>query len=465
MPPTLADAELPRVFVISDVHIGGGELDDFVPALEQKLLQFIDTLSRLAQPVHLVINGDFFDFATAAPWEGGDLESTTTHGLRLCFTEAQSCSKLERIIASHGAVFDALARLLAAKPDNRISMMPGNHDPDLFWRRVRERIIERLGEAIDSRDSVERFEFVLERQLVLERGGERYWIEHGHQHDPPNSFFPNGRERWSAADPPLFRDRDQQWRVYECPGTLGLLRHINHWRLTYRSISYIKPYSKVLSALIWQGALRAPGRPLMILRHLVAYLGWEVDLQTTLSAGDIEIACYQAIQDLMDSLSAEEEAELKAHLAAGGLTVDRSLSMFVQTPLNRKAIVEQVAREAFGDIKRPALEVSKPTLGFARDGRLDNAETEALRQMAWRLVKEKSAEYVLTGHTHMPCQMLDGRFTNGGCWIPNQVVETKKNAATIIFDNAPVAYRLSYIEIWRRGPPHLRCFGRGTIEV
>lgn len=465
MPPTLADAKLPRVFVISDVHVGGGELDDFVPALEQKLLLFIDMLGRLPQPVHLVINGDFFDFATAAPWEGRDLESTTSRGLRLCFTEAQSCSKIERIIASHGAVFDVLARFLAAKPNNWISMMPGNHDPDLFWPRVRKRIIERLGEGMNGTGPMERFEFVLERKLILERGGERYWIEHGHQHDPPNSFFPNGRECWSAANPPIFLDREQQWRLYECPGTLGLVRHINHWRKTYRSISYMKPYSKVLSALIRHGALKEPGRPLMVLRHLVAYLGWEVDLQTVLSADAVEEACHQAIQALMKSLSTEEEDDLKAYFAAGGLTIDTSLATFVKTPLNYKSIVALVARDTFGPAERPALEVSETRLGFIVGGILRDVETKALRQMARRLINKGKAHYVLTGHTHSPCQELHGRFTNGGCWIPNQEVPTHKNAVAVLFDGAQVSYRLSYVEIWRRGPPRLRRFGRGIMAV
>jgi len=465
MGPTAIEPELSRVFVISDVHVGAGELDDFLPVFEQKLVSFIDMLGRLAEPVHLVINGDFFDFATAAPWKDRELESTTSDGLPLCFTEVQSCLKLEQIIVSHSAVFDALTSLLATKSNNQITMLPGNHDADLFWPLVRQRISERLSQGTSSPVAVDRFTFVLERQLVLERAGERYWIEHGHQHDPPNSFFPGGVERWSAAEPPIFRDKKQEWRLYECPGTLGLVRYMNKWRPTYRAISYLKPYSKVVLALATQSAFKEPGRPLMVLKHLGAYLGWRVDLQTTLSSCNVVKACDQALLALVNSLSAEEEAELKSQFAAGGLAIHSPLRTYVQTPLNRKAIFDQLARESTGNIERPAFKASQPTLGFLKGSWLDDAETKALLKMARELISDQRADYVLTGHTHSPCQMLQGRFTNGGCWTPNQAVNTKKDAAAIIFNNEPVAYRLSYIEVWVSGPPRLRCFGKGTIRV
>lgn len=466
MGPTIAGTALPRVFVISDVHVGAGELDDFVPALEEKLIRFIDTLARLPQTVELVINGDFFDFATAAPWNDPQLESTTDYGLPLCFTEDQSCRKLEQIIASHAPVFDALARLLAAGPDNRITMLPGNHDADLFWPRVRKGIEDRLVQGTDGTAMAERFAFVLERKLVIERGGERYWIEHGHQLDPPNSFFPDGSERWSAAEPPLFRDRMQHWRLYECPGTLGLVRYINHWRQTYRSISYIKPYSKVLRALIQHRAFKQPGRPLMVLRHLVAFLGWNVDLQTSLSGdGDISKACDQAVQALMDSLTSEEEVELTAQLTGMGLQIVGPLRNYVKTPLRCRALIDQVAREVSGNTERPVLAVSETTLGFMVRGFIKDAETKALVEMARRLLDAKWADYVLTGHTHSPLQELHRLFTNGGCWIPNQAVDARNRASDIIFEHGPVEYKLSYIEIRQPGPPRLRKFGRGTICV
>ena len=121
--------------------------------------------------------------------------------------------------------------------------------------------------------------------------------------------------------------------------------------------------------------------------------------------------------------------------------------------------------EAYGDSHRLALKVSETTLGFVVDALIDDVETKALVQMARRLLDERRADYVITGHTHSPCQMLHGRFTNGGCWISNQAVESTSSASDIIFEHGPVDYMLSYVEIGRPGSPRLRKFGQGMIRV
>jgi UDP-2,3-diacylglucosamine pyrophosphatase LpxH len=465
---TAPGAVLPRIFIISDVHVGAGEIDDFVPSLEAALIAFLDALRRMDQGVELVINGDFFDFATAAPWEDEHLESTTDSGLPLCFTEDQSCRKLAYIIADHGPVFDALARLVIADQRNRITMLPGNHDADLFWPAVRQGILKRLAHSVAGGQAAlgGRFTFRLERQLVIERSGQRYWIEHGHQHDPPNSFFPQGVERWSADKPPIFHDRMGHERLYECPGTLGLVRHINHWRPTYRSISYIKPYSSVLRALIAHNAFKEPGRPLMVLRHLVAMLGWDIDLQTALSAeDDLKKACHDAVQTLTQNLTAKETLAFTQALADRDVEIDVPLQEFVATEARRQRVIDAFARESDVKVAREGLQVSEETLGFIAGGFIKDAETKALVQMARKLIAAGQADYVLTGHTHSPCQKLDGRFSNSGCWVPNQAVDSKAQAVEVIFEHGSVGYLLSYLEIGRAGPPRLRRFRRGAIVV
>lgn len=207
MAESAAGKPLPRIFVISDVHIGAGELDDFVPRLQDILLAFLGVLARLPQAVELVINGDFFDFATAAPWGDPQLESRSAHGLRLCFTEAQSCRKLENIIKSHGPVFDALARLLLASPRHRITMLPGNHDADLFWPKVRQRLLEWLGGGTSQQqECAERTVHVYPGTSVRRRavGGPRPASNMAISTIGLRSLFPGGNERWSATAPPIF---------------------------------------------------------------------------------------------------------------------------------------------------------------------------------------------------------------------------------------------------------------------
>jgi len=457
-----------KVFVISDVHIGAGELDDFAPDIEARLLQFLDWLAQLPDAVELVINGDFFDFATAEPWDNPQLESTTHDGLPLCFTEEQSGSKLEEIIAAHGPVFDSLAKLLESNLDNTITILPGNHDADLFWPKVRQRIYERLAASAGANsDAVtKRFVFMLERKYVLEKWGHRYWIEHGHQHDPPNSFFPNGEERWSAAAPPIFLDTDKQPRLYECPGTLGLVRYLNRWRRKYHSLSYIKPYSRIMLALITFNAFREPGRPILVLRHLASMLWWDVDLKTALNTNDdIEAACHQALEDLLRNLSKDEEKTLIYLLGQQGTTISGPLANLAKTKGFRKRVLDSFAAELADNGFKSGIQVTKEQLGFVRNGFLKDVETKALAHMARKLIEEGKAEYVLTGHTHDPCQTPDGGFSNGGCWIPNQDLDSLADAKRLIFEDGPVHFRMNYLEIDSAGPPKLHEFDRGFINI
>jgi UDP-2,3-diacylglucosamine pyrophosphatase LpxH len=80
--------------------------------------------------VELFINGDFFDFLNV-PYAGEFEEAVT---------EEMSFYKTEAIIRGHPKVMEAL-RKFASLPNKRITYMIGNHDADLFFPRVRERII------------------------------------------------------------------------------------------------------------------------------------------------------------------------------------------------------------------------------------------------------------------------------------------------------------------------------------
>lgn len=458
---------LGRIVVISDVHVGGGELDDFTAELQEHLVRFLSELSVLTEPVELVINGDFFDFATAEPWDDAQLESQTADGMPLCFTEAQSCQKLEMIIRGHQAIFDALARFLVSGPRRQVTMLPGNHDADLFWPKVRQRVAECLAKSWPICDPAvpDGFRFLLERQYVIQRAGIRYWIEHGHQHDLPNSFFPGGQERWSAAAPPIFKDVKGQERLYECPGTMGLVRHINHWRTKYHSISYLKPYSRVLWALIKYRAFKEPGRPLMVLKHLGAMLGWQVDWKTALSSeNDLQRTMHMLLQQLAGNLSAEEERQLVDYLGERGIHVKSSLQSYASTESRRNRIFEGIASDQRYAGNDRSIDTGRHTLNFIGGGLID-VENRALLNAAKRLLDSDMADYVLTGHTHVPATKLNGRYLNGGCWIANQEVNTLSDANMIIFERGPVAYKLTYIEIGASGVPECKVFGSGHIDV
>ena len=83
--------------------------------------------------VELVINGDFFDFL-GVPYQGEFID---------VITEDISLYKTEAIIAGHPRVMAALRRF-ASFSGKTITYMMGNHDTDLMFDKVRERIIREL---------------------------------------------------------------------------------------------------------------------------------------------------------------------------------------------------------------------------------------------------------------------------------------------------------------------------------
>jgi UDP-2,3-diacylglucosamine pyrophosphatase LpxH len=117
--------------IISDLHISEGALDDCDEELEDQFVSFLDSLRRSCNPCELIINGDFLDFVQATPWSGGGLEGSTVEGIPLCFTEDQSIEKLKAIAKGHPRIFAAI-RTFLTPCDNRLVVLPGNHDPDFF---------------------------------------------------------------------------------------------------------------------------------------------------------------------------------------------------------------------------------------------------------------------------------------------------------------------------------------------
>ena len=135
------------IAIVSDLHLGEGVLDDFDEELEAHFIEFLQWLGDVPGPVELVINGDFLDFAQATPWRGSGLESETLDRVPLCFTEQQSVLKFNAIRKAHQATFNALWHFLEVEK-HRIVLLPGNHDADFFWPRVRQLFVEEVLRAL-----------------------------------------------------------------------------------------------------------------------------------------------------------------------------------------------------------------------------------------------------------------------------------------------------------------------------
>lgn len=192
----------PDLIVLSDLHLGEGLRTDeprYQPTEDFfHDLQFVRFLAHLQREygkhpenLKLVLNGDTFDFLTVTSVP--DREEAALRGIRISTTEAKfgldptplkSVYKLDRIVAGHRRFFEALSGFVSA--GFRVEILQGNHDMELYFPEVKERVWEHLAAFEGSAPLVhirERVRF--HPWFYLEQG--RIYIEHGNQYDANSS--------------------------------------------------------------------------------------------------------------------------------------------------------------------------------------------------------------------------------------------------------------------------------------
>jgi len=157
-------------YVVSDLHLGAGDyLDDF-----NQDDSFFELLGKMDErrSSELIINGDFVDFVAV------NLEKTSSRPFsRLGCTERESLDKLEKVLEAHEKVFTSLRAFM--ERDHRVVLVPGNHDVDFFWPKVRDRLLEVFGRPDSSH-------FHFEPSGVYRSGS--LHVEHGNQYFADSVF-------------------------------------------------------------------------------------------------------------------------------------------------------------------------------------------------------------------------------------------------------------------------------------
>lgn len=150
-----------EIIVLGDIELGGGTLtDDFIS--DRALAKLIRSLKKPHQ-VDLVLNGDTFDFLKC-PYIRHGKATYPRH-----ITEEISISKLHLIYEAHTPVFRALKEFVKSK-HNRLYLIIGNHDEDLFYLGVQKEIKQLLGGGKNI-------------YFKLRYRSHRVHVEHGHQYD------------------------------------------------------------------------------------------------------------------------------------------------------------------------------------------------------------------------------------------------------------------------------------------
>ena len=193
-----------ELIVISDLHLSVGYNDqtgrysrneDFF--FDEEFKRFLEYLQKAKSPKkHLIIAGDLFDFLqvdgckTKELDEKGGVPFKITPKERkfgLGTEEDKTVWKLGVIAKGHNVFFQALGNFLSK--GNRLSIITGNHDIELYWKKVKKELVNRIIEFKNSQVTNQQIEDRIDFYpwFYYDKDYKTY-IEHGNQYDRLNSF-------------------------------------------------------------------------------------------------------------------------------------------------------------------------------------------------------------------------------------------------------------------------------------
>lgn len=389
----------PTTIIVSDLHLGGGEADPGDDHVYQngELAQFISELLDDPRGAHggieLYFNGDFLEFAQTLQ---DAYQSPTSDAW--C-TQSQSLRKLEAILEGHHPVFDAIGALIDA--GNAVTIAAGNHDVDLSWTSVQERLRKATRPALrfePNEEWVERYDHALQ-------------ISHGHIKDPANTFT-----NWKEP----FVDVDER-RLEMCPGTLFMTKFVNQLERRFPFADNIHPVQRLARILAKEkkgGFVAVTWAFLKILtRHPIVMSRGDADTYGKVLkakvAQNIRVAeGFLKVAQAAGSSRYGDVVELRTELAT-----DDALACF---------IIEFWPQIEGSDLLEDLDSGDGVSLGGGSDktlGRIAKASDfgkESLRLVARnRAGNVDEARFIVMGHTHVPDDYLAThkmRYFNPGSW-------------------------------------------------
>lgn len=238
-----------RLFVISDLHLGGRPHSSSEPTGSQichsynELTYFIDWVRGQANgpnSVELVINGDIVDFLleddygddnVALPWSPD--ETLVIEKLKLIIERTKENS-------DYGP-FEAMAALL--QDGQNLTFLLGNHDVELSLPAVRRYLERQLGGG-------GRFRFVYDGEAYVKGD---LLIEHGNRYDDWNIIDHSAlRQERSLLSRGLGQRMQQRpsGGFVPPPGSFMVIKVINEIKRLYRFVDLLKPENEAVLPIL-----------------------------------------------------------------------------------------------------------------------------------------------------------------------------------------------------------------------
>jgi UDP-2,3-diacylglucosamine pyrophosphatase LpxH len=449
-------SDKPITIVISDLHVGAADKADDHIYKGEELVRFLRNAIPEASEgkVELFINGDFLEFAQVKP-EAFDATSPD-----FWCSQDESTEKLNAIIAGHDDIFKALGSFQGK--GNQVTLAAGNHDVDLYWPGVQERLRQAIHPGI-------KFELGADAYF---RYGTRLVIGHGHKYDPANKF-----KNWKN---PI--DKDHQ-RLEMCPGTLFMVKFVNWLEEKYTFSDNVKPITalgrllwneqrkdfKAAAKILFQFIYDSPLTALAIepadkstegLKGVARVLRLELtnnsNFQQEMTGFYRQVLNPQAsTQTMMDDLNSDAR-----------ITEFLKLLLVKLEPQDWLPVMGQYEAAMLGEDDPTTLAVLRA--GMSRDKQ--NLRDEAITYLT---MESGSYEVVVFGHTHQPDEWRgssgkwDGGYFNPGSWTRYVDLDLVKNLTMKDLQNEDdFPYQLNFIRIEQTQSGSLKadkiCFEEGA---
>jgi UDP-2,3-diacylglucosamine pyrophosphatase LpxH len=437
--------------VISDFHLGAGPpdinqnpLEDFVA--DEAFAQFLETIraetDRDHREVELIINGDFFEFLQVPAVDDFDPQCTYPPEAYYDSSQESSLKRLDLITAGHPIIFDALSDFIQVEtPRRRMTLIKGNHDVNLYWPGVKQRLREVLG-ATGRRASM-----LLFAERYVSREG--IYVEHGHQ-------YAEQLNQWENFDDP--RDRQNPEQLAYPPGSQFVIDFVNAVERERVWADNLKPLTALAwYSLEWDFAFAAQILLMFAKRILTTGMSTGSGANEALNSLFRQLGDDTARHDLADRYHSSLDFRREFHTRIGQLLVP--------------------AASPPGVFAWPTPPADESATAIAR-AEIEEIQT-SMRRVASRVAAAEGAHVIVFGHTHRPYLVImeDGiTLVNCGTWAwlggydPTEADAWQKLIAQP--DQTSPHQRLTYVRIDydRQDMPHAQLLDfseqqRGKTEV
>ena len=379
--------------IISDTHIGAGgadagnKLEDFTSdeIFARWLQDLVEESNRSGREMTLIINGDWIEFLQVPDVNSFEPTRRYPTDAYTDLSEEAAIRRLEVVHAGHPRVFQALADFISPVPPRRdLVILFGNHDPELAYAGVQERVLDLL----EARGS---------KRALVRIGERRYFqdgvlVEHGNAFAEPVNQF---------SDPDHPFDPEQNDLIERPSGSYVVTDFYNKIEWERPWIDGVHPMSSLaFYALAYD--------PVFALKFIKALLVSTPDLIPDLLATAAQESAAQQVLERMEEMDdralAQRLREDDVFAAAFALDVDRALA-------------EKGAAPPVQGLAAAAGEV-KPMQVRARE--IAEHYWQALEDAAGECAKKTGAKVVSFGHIHERVQkrLPNGAiYLNTGAWI------------------------------------------------